>query len=376
MSKDHDNTKNQICQEHTSAVEQELKEKFTPRRVQSEMLARSYERLQMDKRAYRVSQCGTFLGFDVSPEPAAGLHRGVPAAAPENIKPPLSEANFCRDRLCPMCNWRRSHKIFGQVSKVMSFIAADYAFIFVTLTVPNVCGSELAKKIDDMQAAWNRLTQYKPVKRAIKGYFKAFEVTRNKKRSSPSYGTYHPHYHTVFAVDKDYFSGSDYIDRDDLLKMWQKATRDPTITQVDMRRAGTKKKREGMSDADALAASVAEVAKYAVKSSDFLGKIDKSGRVYAPLPDIEQDETVETLANALAGRRLCSFGGCFEDARKQLNLDDPENGDLIHTDDVTNPDLLKMIAYYGWSCGAYGFIKVVEKSNKKKSDVIIECEDE
>ena len=377
MSIDNNSTKKPICQEHTSAVEQELQEKFAPRRLQSEMLAGSYERLHFDNRAHRVNECGTYLGFGLPTDPAAGLHRGVPAAGLELTKPKLVTANFCRDRLCPMCNWRRSHKIFGQVSKIMSHISSDYAFIFVTLTVPNVQGCDLSKKIDEMQAAWDRLLHYKTIKQAVKGYFKAFEVTRNKKRSSPSYGTYHPHYHTVFAVAKDYFSGSDYIERDDLLKLWQKATRDPTITQVDMRRAGTKKKREGMSDADALAASVAEIAKYAVKSSDFLGKVDKAGRVYAPLPDIEQDEIVLTLANALAGRRLCSFGGCFDEARKLLNLEDPEDGDLIHDDDdILNPDLLGMIAYYGWSCGAYKLIKLVPKSSMNKNNVIVECEDE
>ena len=84
-----------------------------------------------------------------------------------------------------------------------------------------------------------------------------------------------------------------------------------------------------------------------------------------------------TLANALAGRRLCSFGGCFDEARKLLNLEDPEDGDLIHDDDdILNPDLLEMIAYYGWSCGAYKLIKLVPKSSMNKNNVIVECEDE
>ena len=32
-------------------------------------------------------------------------------------KKKLKSANFCRLRLCPMCQWRRSLKMFGQVKK-------------------------------------------------------------------------------------------------------------------------------------------------------------------------------------------------------------------------------------------------------------------
>ena len=30
----------------------------------------------------------------------------------------LHSANFCRNRLCPMCNWRRSLKMYSQVSQI------------------------------------------------------------------------------------------------------------------------------------------------------------------------------------------------------------------------------------------------------------------
>ena len=30
----------------------------------------------------------------------------------------LDQVNFCKDRLCPMCAWRKSLKIFGQISQI------------------------------------------------------------------------------------------------------------------------------------------------------------------------------------------------------------------------------------------------------------------
>ena len=48
----------------------------------------------------------------------------------------LHQAYFCQLRLCPVCNWRRSLKIFSQVSKIIQAIEQDreHAYIFLTLT--------------------------------------------------------------------------------------------------------------------------------------------------------------------------------------------------------------------------------------------------
>ncbi len=370
-----------ICQDILCEVDT----KFKPRKIQNEMLTACYSRLGWSNRAARCSQCGTLLDFQPvqnaePPRDPASLGAGHGGSETERQqKYKLTNANFCRDRLCPMCSWRRSYKIFGQVSKIMNYVKTEYGtkydFIFVTLTVPNCAPSDLDKTIDKLLSSFHKLINYKRVKRAIKGFFRALEVTRNNDPSSKSFNTYHPHIHVVFAVLRSYFNDCSFIKRDDWLSMWQKATKDPTITQVDVRKAG-KKRKEGQTAADALAAAVAEIAKYAVKGSDFLGKMDKDGNVIVPLPEELQDDIVKTLAPALAYRRLCAFGGLFEDVRKILNLDDPEDGDLVHTDDKLNADITSMIYRFSWSCGAYKLIQVVPKSSMNRKDVIVECEDE
>ena len=49
----------------------------------------------------------------------------------------LVAAQFCRDRLCPMCAWRKSLVMFSQISQIMDWVAEreETVPIFLTLTV-------------------------------------------------------------------------------------------------------------------------------------------------------------------------------------------------------------------------------------------------
>src|SRR5699024_6080063 len=63
------------------------------------------------------------------------------------------------------------------------------------------------------------------------------EVTYNKDRDD-----YHPHFHVVLAVNKSYFTDKNYyINRNRWLELWQQSTKNPLITQVDVRRVNTQK---------------------------------------------------------------------------------------------------------------------------------------
>ena len=326
-------------------VESEIKEKFSPKKQQSIMLSDSYKRLHWIKKAKRVADCGSWLEFLERSELAQGGSRnakacGSAAGAPAPPTYKLYHANFCRERLCPMCAWRRSYKIFGQMSQIMNHLGDKYRYIFLTLTVPNCEPQELDSLIDDMMKGWAKLVRRKGFKIAVKGFFRALEVTRNKKT-----GTYHPHFHVVLAVDPHYFKDERYIKRDDWLRMWQECMQDDSITQVDVRTMRDKK--TGNVSGEALASAVAESAKYAVKSADY---------VFAGNNKL-MDSIVSTLSAALSYRRLTALGGVFKEAWEQLGLDDPEDGDLIHLDKTVRADLATMIIRYEWSAGAYKLVK-------------------
>ena len=274
-------------------------------------LAQSYARLEDDDKACKCVECGTYLDFYYDLE--TGVHK-------------LRHANFCKLRLCPMCIKRRQKKIYHQMSKIMNVLSENYAFVFLTLTQKNVSGEELSDEIDNLMKAWEKLSRRTVFKKAVKGWFRALEVTHNLDVNSVSYDTYHPHFHVVLAVRKGYFTGKEYIKHDDWCKMWQECMRLDYLPNVDVRRFKASNKKE-------LQKSVSEAAKYTVKDNDFL------------IPDNEelQDKTVAILTHALANRRLIAFGGVFKDTHKKLKLDDFDKGDLVN---VEGEDLRDDVEYY------------------------------
>lgn len=303
----------------------EIAERFAPKRTGSILLADSYSRLGFARKSERVSECGSWLEFAHeidnfgSVSESGRLHR----------------ANFCRDRLCPMCSWRRSLKIFSQVSRVMDSIQDDYKFLFLTLTVPNCSGSDLGSVIADMFSAWSRFTRQKDFKKNVCGFFRALEITRN-----PVTGMFHPHFHCILAVHRNYGKWV-YVKRDRWLEMWQRAMRDYSISQVDIRVVKPK--------GGSIKSAVAETAKYTVKSSDYL--LDQDSRL--------TDSIVSLLVPVLASRRLSHMGGIFADTQKQLNLGDPEDGDLVNVDSPQlRSDVQQLIVTYGWTAGAYKITSV------------------
>ena len=163
-------------------------------------LAESYRRLgeEFKSKQYRVRDCGTFLEFK----------RFIDD---NTIK--LNQANFCKVRLCPMCSWRRSLKIYGQVSKIMDEVLKkeDLEFIFLTLTTRNCEGQDLSDNIDNIFKAFNKMTKRVKYKKAIKGYFRALEVTHNLNIMSDWFDTYHPHLHVILVVNKNYFKKTDLL---------------------------------------------------------------------------------------------------------------------------------------------------------------------
>lgn len=317
----------------------EIQEKFTPKKVSSKLLADSYYRLYFadphslyNKKGDRVFTCGSFLEW---------AHE-VSTFGDINPAGKLIAANFCKDRLCPMCSWRRTHKIFGQASQIMQVIQNDYTFLFLTLTVPNVKSHELNDTISRLMESWHRFSNAKDIKKIMCGYFRALEVTYNKQADS-----FHPHFHVVIAAPKNYLKSRDYLSRDQFLFYWRRAYRDESITQVDVRVAKSKATKEMQKAQQDLSSIVAEIAKYTVKSSDYL----------FPEDNRLTDYLVKCFSEALHYRRLVHFGGIFKDVFKELNLDDAESedADLININGSLDANLAWHIVRYDWGIGSYKF---------------------
>ena len=298
-------------------------------------LAASYKRIGSNK-YYRILDCSTFLEFRLT--------------TVNDLK--LTNANFCKVRLCPMCSWRRSLKIFGQVSRVMDHVEENYnyKYIFLTLTVKNCYGEDLKDTLDLMIKAFNKMNQRKAFKQAIKGYFRSLEITYNKKDD-----TYHPHFHMILAVDNNYFTNSRiYLSQESWTNLWKSSLKVDYTPIVDVRRI-RKDDNKGFGKA------VAETAKYTVKAEDFLIR-DEKGNIKENLTD----EVVKTLDYVLHRKRLTAFGFKFKEIHKKLNLDDAEDGDLTNTDNEDlREDLTDIILRYQWNIGIKNYVLVEVGEDKE-----------
>lgn len=314
------NTKDKILQDKNKITNK--KTNWRSHKMDTQQLAESYKRLRNNK-FYYVENCGTFLEFKRFDDGYLKLHR----------------ANFCKVRLCPMCSWRRSLKIFHQVSKIMNEIDLQKnKFIFLTLTCKNVESEKLTETLDELLKAFNLLSKRKRFKKSVLGWFRCLEVTYNSDED-----TFHPHIHCVLTVPAYYFKLSEYyISQDDWTKLWQSCLNIKYTPIVDVRKFRKSKRGIGK--------EVAEVSKYAVKTTDYLKQDDET-----------TDYLVSVFDKALTSRRLVAFGGIFKMLHKQFNLDDVENGDLINTSENLREDLGYMIVKYRWKIGTAGLNYYEEK---------------
>lgn len=348
-----------------------LEQDYTYRKASNWQLIDSLLRIGQTERADKVASCGTQLQWC------------------EDFTPPrLVGANFCKDRLCNMCIWRRTQKVYSQVSSVMDVLEErnNYQYVFLTLTVRNCGGSELSKNLDWLIKAFGLFIKDKQVKKAFKGFFRSLEITYHPEH--PASLQFHPHLHIIFAVNKTYFRSPYYLDLDTIRDIWKHCLEvyygdiswvpDKHWTPGAGRpKIGTVRKSIGydpvcyiekvrckLDDQGeySLKAAVCEVAKYTVEYDSVFSS-----------SYVDTDRAVMYLSEALHGRRLCAFGGVLRDVARELQLDDAIDGDLVNTDNKKiRLDVGSVISWYNWNVGFGGYVcagrKVLQESDFAKED--------
>lgn len=313
-------------------------EKYTQKKLRNQLLQTLIGKHVSDKSFERIKECNTFLFM-------------VADKTMEKTK--LHRSNNCENRFCPICSWKKSRKNALKISVLMQYLREEENkdFVFLTLTAPNVKGEELDDEIKHYNQSFQRLMQRKEVKNAVRGYVRKLEVTYDgkefiteymyknrtqyyKKRGlnigdkNPNYDTYHPHFHVILVVDKQYFNNKkQYIKRDRWLELWQKSTKNNLITQVDVRKVkATDNKKE-----------VSEIAKYSAKDSDYL----------------EDEKVFDTFYKSLSGKRLIVYSGLFKDASKLY-----ENKELEKYKELDPTQYIYQI-FYHW--GRQDYIQTEKK---------------
>lgn len=262
-------------------------------------------------RADNIEGCGTYLQFVKTPD----------------SKKSLKNANFCRERMCPMCQWRRSIKLGVQADKIYRALTDQgYKHVFVTLTLKNCKGEELSETVDHLVKSAQRWRRHKAIDAVVRGAYRALEITYN-----PETDTYHPHIHALLTVDGDYFDkdNADYITLDKLIATWRTAADldyDPSVSIEAVRQK----------ENQTITSACAELCKYPAKTAE----IDSSKVLYY-------------IDGALRGRRLIQWSGVAQDVRRQLELDDVEHGNLVNMDDQSVSDVPLEEVVYVWRYGFY-----------------------
>lgn len=328
----YDNHTTSIEEESSVLVDKTKSGKVRPWREKKLANVRYFELLHIleFRKAARVKECGEVLLFDVNEDG-------------ETMR--LVKAFFCKSRLCPLCNWRRSMKLSSQTVRIVGEVLRrkpKARWLFLTLTVKNVYGGEqLRKSLTEMSQGFNRLMGYKKVKKNLVGYMRSVEVTVN-----PTNGSYNQHMHVLLCVESTYFRDKDnYITQKEWTSLWQRAMRLDYVPVVHIQ--AIKPKNEHKSD---IRSSVDEVAKYPVKDVDYTtGSQERDMRV------------VWDMEVGLHGKRLISYGGLMREIHKELHLDDPEDGDLVRVDDEDDDQVdekaYSIVAYWNWAKQNYYVFK-------------------
>lgn len=292
----------------TDKKKQDIMVKHTKKKRKNGVLAYFMEKLVSERTVSEntlklIKECNTFMMM----------------VADENLeKKKQHKGNSCKNRFCPICAWKKARKDALALSVMMAYLKQEEKkeFIFLTLTAPNVSAEELNEEIKHYNHSFKKMMERKEVKSIVKGYARKLEITYNEERND-----YHPHFHVLIAVNKSYFTDTkQYISRDRWLELWQQVTKNPLITQVDVRKV-----RNGRDD------KVYEIAKYSAKDSDYL----------------QNQNVFEVFYNALKGKRLIVFSGLFKEAMTKF-----KNGEL---DDYKEKDMTKYVyaIMYNWGDKKY-----------------------
>lgn len=297
--------------------------KWRQRKLNNITLGQDFKKLQIEKVSNNVFSCAERLEYKVNTDGSISLNR----------------VWFCKNKLCPICNWRRALKHSYQASNVLNIAMTKYPkaqFLFLTLTVKNVPGSELKESLTHLTKSFDRLFRRAKVKKNLIGFMRATEVTYSEERDD-----YHPHLHILLMVKPNYFNGSDnYIKQAEWSELWKKSAKLDYNPIVDVRKIKT----DGNSEDESLYKAVLETAKYPVKPIDSM--------------DLTEDTRLKVVANLYQGlykKRQISYGGELKTIYKSLCLDSVEDGDLIHVNGSDNLEKTynTIVAKWFWDIKKY-----------------------
>lgn len=232
-----------------------------------------------------------------------------------------TEAFWCDERACAICNYYKSRSLF---SRVYSYVRenSDKKYLFLTLTVRNVPGSELRETVKRMNRAFGRMFKLSDDRcktaKMFSGYIRRLEITYQSDPTKDSFRTFHPHLHVLLECKPEYRPRSDcFYHRLDILKDWQYYYGDPEITQIKIKQIRPSKVLDGVGYDRQVAGACAEVAKYPLKLQKVLLKP-------------ENNELFDEFIQGMFSLKGCIFETTSKNFRAILHfVSKPQEGDPL-----------------------------------------------
>lgn len=282
-------------------------------------------KLLAEKMAKKLSRCGGFSPARANRMLTCGDTLTV-AYCPSCGKTHAIHNNRCRDRLCPLCNWRlsiqRYHEMLDTLKELKPTMQ-NKRVAMLTLTIRNIKPYALKDCLKSMSKAWKRLYQAK-IFEPVWGWARCTEITYNITTK-----TCHPHMHILLIWENDNLNIAETMAT--MKSGWKAAARLGYQPIIDLREAYSK---EGDDD---IIAAAGEAFAYSIKPATTAAM---------------SLQHLKEFADAIAGYRFISYGGSIKRARMKLGLTDADQiTDHNETICKCGNKLEHMVL--AWSAGGY-----------------------
>lgn len=315
---------------------------FLEYKLKSEQLEKIFIGLKNYNKAEQLHHCSTYLEFLFN-------------QTKNDLK--LKKINSCKYRLCFVCNWRKSLKIYSFMRQCYDIIYKEdkkTRFLFLTLTNKNCDLENLPNTVDDILKAFIKFRKRKELQ-FLKGLVRSLEITidRNKtitkkmyndkkeyykKRNlkigdnNPNYMMCNVHIHSILHTNYNDYTryGNNWLEQKKIALLWQQCLNVDYVPSVDIRAFKSKREVEKGHE-------FAEMSKYTVKSSDILKSLED-------YKEFENDKKViYWLDIALKNRRLFDMSGSFREIKRQIKFDEKRFEDYITFEE---DDIIYLLNYY------------------------------
>lgn len=291
-----------------------------------------------NKLATKLGECATWLLFKQTDD---GLK--------------LNQSNFCRQKICPLCSWRKRLVWLNRLHTSLNTIKCLYrdstpkkkfSLIFLTLSQKNCLIDDLGKEIKRMSKAWDRFTEpiaknssFYPKVFPADGYFRALEVTTKLINCEVFCNV---HYHVLMVASQGYGTKGNFISQPEWVESWRKAMQldyNPTA-HIKFIKFGKQ----------------SEIVKYLCKPLNYSIGIERTLKLYPldkmnPSRTSNYDSLLVGLSEQLRNSQQFTTGGII---RRYMPRRDDDN--LINTRDTnveTEQDLSTPNLLFRWDAQDY-----------------------